>query len=388
MSAKPVFISYSRKDTDFVNRFIERLRGAGVNLWIDKNIKLGGRWDNSIETALESCNDILIMASKNSMESNNVMDEVAYALEENKRVIPIRIEDCEMNFRLRRIQHLDYFEDEDKAFDRLLNALNVEHSAPKQSFKKTDQAKVTDVPKETPKKKNRTLIYVAVVLAMTAVIYFGGDLFPNGGPETNNNNVIDDQSEEPQMIIETPQDSTQITEVEVPLSDQEDWDSILDDAEKTVYEKHVENYENCSHKSLAEEIIKELNELEYEINTWKRAEDANDDNLILNYIEDFGKEAVYYSDAIELLKTIYDNSGYVQFSESTGKAYFEVFEEQIGAIPKENDLIYGLSQRNVRGGKMGTAAYENVVYTTMKDEAYVVLEVELRGSAYWIKIAY
>lgn len=391
MSTKPVFISYSRKDTEFVNRFIERLRSAGVNLWIDKNIKLGGRWDNSIETALESCDDVLIIASNNAMESNNVMDEVAYALEENKRVIPVRIEDCEMNFRLRRIQHLDYFENEEKSFERLLAALNIGKTPSKQTQKdeikppaqeerelhKTDESKAS-------KKRPRSFVYASVVLIIAAIIYLGGSVFSEGEADTNNDEFSNNE------IIDSSDNSNDNIEFEEPvvLTDQEDWDSIPQDAQKLAYETHLANYQECIHKTMAEEIIKGLNELEYEIATWKRAEEANEIDLFLNYIEDFGKNSVYYENAIEKLKILFNRQGYVQYSESSGLAYFEIFEESPTTIPKENDLIYALKQRNVRGGKMGTPQYNNVLFTTGVDEAFIVLEVELRGAAYWVKIAY
>jgi hypothetical protein len=53
------------------------------------------------------------------------MDEVSYALEENKPVIPVLHGDCEIPFRLRRVQYTDFRADYQAAFDSLLKYLNA-----------------------------------------------------------------------------------------------------------------------------------------------------------------------------------------------------------------------------------------------------------------------
>lgn len=389
MPTKPVFISYSRKDSDFVNEFIEKLRGAGVHLWIDKNIKLGGRWDNSIETALESCDDVLVIASENSMESNNVLDEVAYCLEENKRVIPIRIEDCEMNFRLRRIQHLDYFEDEEGAFERLLKALNKD---PKEDVASLELNKEKKIPKtvpkpeapvsvDSPKKNNRSLIYVAIVVVVAGIIYFGAGL--NKSTDSNTNNFDDVNS----SVLSEDENNNSGSE-EVVRTDQEDWDNFPENATIETYRTHLANYTDCVHVETANNIIKDFEDISYQFETWKRAIATNETDVFLNYIEDFGRDGVYYSDAIAELEVLFDGRGYVQFSESNGNSFFEIFEASPGDIPKEKDLIYALSQRYIRAGKLGSQAYENILYTTQVDEAYIILEVEQVGTAFWVKVAF
>jgi hypothetical protein len=41
------------------------------------------------------------------MPSKNVLDEVSYALDAGRPVLPLLIEECEVHFRLRRIQYID-----------------------------------------------------------------------------------------------------------------------------------------------------------------------------------------------------------------------------------------------------------------------------------------
>ena len=120
------FFSYARKDSGFVRKLAEELRSSGVNLWLDQLDIVGGEhWDRAVENALNSCKGMILVLSADSVNSNNVMDEVSYALEEGKRIIPVRCRDCDIPFRLRRVQYVDFIIDYEKAFKQLLTALGV-----------------------------------------------------------------------------------------------------------------------------------------------------------------------------------------------------------------------------------------------------------------------
>ncbi|MEM9087685.1 MAG: TIR domain-containing protein [Cyanobacteria bacterium P01_F01_bin.53] len=124
------FISYSRVDEQFALDLAKKLRNSGAKVWIDQiDIQAGDRWDEAIEDALEGCDGFLILLSDASVKSNNVMDEVSYALEEGKQVIPILVESCEVPFRLRRLQYIDLYSNFDEGFSRLLQSLELENVA-------------------------------------------------------------------------------------------------------------------------------------------------------------------------------------------------------------------------------------------------------------------
>ena len=121
------FFSYARKDSAFVLRLAKELREVGVNLWLDQLDILGGqRWDRAVEGALQTCQGIIAVLSPDAMASHNVMDEVSYALEEGKLVIPIFFHSCDIPFRLRRVQYIDFTAGYDMGFSRLLRALAIE----------------------------------------------------------------------------------------------------------------------------------------------------------------------------------------------------------------------------------------------------------------------
>jgi hypothetical protein len=126
MPSDTIFFSYSRDDSEFVLNLAKNLRQSGANIWLDQlDIKPGTRWDKSIETALENSNTLLVILTKKSVESTNVMDEVSFALEENKTVVPVLLEECDIPFRLRRLQFADFSKDQNKGLKTLAEALHL-----------------------------------------------------------------------------------------------------------------------------------------------------------------------------------------------------------------------------------------------------------------------
>jgi len=130
-SALAAFFSYSRDDSEFALRLAEDLKTAGANVWLDQmDIPAGQRWDRAVEDALKSCPRLIVILSPASVDSTNVMDEVSFALEEKKTVIPIICKDCEVPFRLRRVQYVDFRKDYARGLKELLKTLNPEQSTP------------------------------------------------------------------------------------------------------------------------------------------------------------------------------------------------------------------------------------------------------------------
>jgi WD40 repeat protein len=118
------FFSYSRTDSEFALRLAGDLKAAGLNVWLDQlDIVPGQRWDRAVEEELTRSPRILVILSPSSVESANVMDEVSFALEQRKTVIPIIHENCKIPFRLRRLQHVDFTKDYAGGLDDLLKAL-------------------------------------------------------------------------------------------------------------------------------------------------------------------------------------------------------------------------------------------------------------------------
>ncbi len=131
MGKKKIFISYSRDNLEFVTRLVDSLRKKGEEVWFDSHIRSGNQWDNTIEQEVRKADVLITVLSDTSVTSHNVMDEVSLAMDLGKTIIPIKIRECEIPMRLRRYQYIDFTNDIQWAFDRLLDDINnVENPKP------------------------------------------------------------------------------------------------------------------------------------------------------------------------------------------------------------------------------------------------------------------
>ena len=103
------FISYSRVNSEFVVRLARDLKTAGYDVWLDQlDIPKGARWDDAIEAAVERSSTFMIVLAPESIESQNVKDELSYAIDSGKHILPVVIRPCKIPLRLRRFQYVDF----------------------------------------------------------------------------------------------------------------------------------------------------------------------------------------------------------------------------------------------------------------------------------------
>lgn len=121
---KSAFFCYSREDTDFSRRLAGDLKAAGADVWLDRlDIRPGQPWDDAVQDALKSCPRLLLVLSPSSVASQNVLDEVSFAIDERKAVIPVLYRDCQIPMRVRRLQYIDFRTDYQKGLLELLKTL-------------------------------------------------------------------------------------------------------------------------------------------------------------------------------------------------------------------------------------------------------------------------
>jgi hypothetical protein len=124
--APTAFFSYSREDSEFALRLAEDLKAAGAAVWLDQlDIAPGERWARAVQEALQNCPRVLVILSPASVGSNHVEDEVNFALDEQKAVIPVFYQDCKVPFRLRPLQYVDFRTDYAHALRIMLKTLGV-----------------------------------------------------------------------------------------------------------------------------------------------------------------------------------------------------------------------------------------------------------------------
>ncbi|MFN8418377.1 MAG: toll/interleukin-1 receptor domain-containing protein [Anaerolineae bacterium] len=117
-----VFISYTRRG-DYDRQFADYLRGQlqawGFQPWMDVyDIPGGDHWDDSIDSALKTSDVVLGLLSPASVESDNVKNEWAWALQKGKLQL-LLLAPCEIPHRFIRIDYTDFSRDRNAAMARL-----------------------------------------------------------------------------------------------------------------------------------------------------------------------------------------------------------------------------------------------------------------------------
>lgn len=86
-----MFISYAHADAEKVFAEIRRFNEAGFHVWYDEGIAPGKEWTDEIADALSGCALFVFMVTPVSVQRENVVNEVNYALDEGKPVLAIHL---------------------------------------------------------------------------------------------------------------------------------------------------------------------------------------------------------------------------------------------------------------------------------------------------------
>lgn len=88
-----LFVSYSHADEKIVFPLLQGIQEAGFRIWMDRGIEVGTEWSNNIADRLSRCEAVLFFVSKQSIQSENCLDEIACAKSHKKTAILIFIEE-------------------------------------------------------------------------------------------------------------------------------------------------------------------------------------------------------------------------------------------------------------------------------------------------------
>ena len=107
-----IFISYSRKDTEIIDRIEQELALYGISCFIDRSgINPGEDYAEVISKALFESELMLFVWSENSNQSKETANEVALAIDFEKQVVPFKIgkfqADYKLAYRLVRFNRID-----------------------------------------------------------------------------------------------------------------------------------------------------------------------------------------------------------------------------------------------------------------------------------------
>jgi TIR domain-containing protein/pentapeptide repeat protein len=140
------FISYSSRNQDFAERLYADLQSKGVRCWYaPEDLKIGDRFRVRIDESIRAHEKLLLILSKESVESQWVEKEVETAMERERQqgrdsvvLFPIKLDDAILDEKsgwaadIRRTRHIGDFkgwknhDEYRKAFDRLLRDLRAE----------------------------------------------------------------------------------------------------------------------------------------------------------------------------------------------------------------------------------------------------------------------
>ncbi len=127
-----VFVSYSRKDTDFTKRLTEELQKSGLEFWVDwEGIPPTVDFMKKIENGIEESDVFLFLLSPDSAKSKVCGDELAHAVKNSKRLIPLVVRDVKADEVPQSLSHLNWIffrkqDDFEASFKKLLVGINTD----------------------------------------------------------------------------------------------------------------------------------------------------------------------------------------------------------------------------------------------------------------------
>ncbi|MEB3120071.1 MAG: TIR domain-containing protein [Snowella sp.] len=132
-----VFISYSRKDSEFVRTLNKALENSNRETWVDwEGIAKGTEWWKEIEEGIEGADTFVFVISPDSVASEVCQKEINHAKSYNKQILPIVYRDADELLDKNNSAHQAisshnwlFFRDTDnfeESFQELIDALNLD----------------------------------------------------------------------------------------------------------------------------------------------------------------------------------------------------------------------------------------------------------------------
>jgi hypothetical protein len=107
-----IFVSYSRKDSDFAEQVHDYLKDSGHDIFIDINdIKPGDLWNSTIEENILNCDIFVIIVTYAALSSPEVEKEVLNAKAQKKKIIPVihqSVKYADIKWDLNKIQGIEF----------------------------------------------------------------------------------------------------------------------------------------------------------------------------------------------------------------------------------------------------------------------------------------
>lgn len=132
LNAPKLFISYSNVDIEFVEKLIKEIELYRVNILFDKHeLNVGDNIHQKLNELVENCDYFLVVISENSNSSQWLQKEIELAVNSNKKVLPVIVDDATVPDLIRGLVYADFRDSFEKGVDQIGRALkNKKHNKP------------------------------------------------------------------------------------------------------------------------------------------------------------------------------------------------------------------------------------------------------------------
>jgi hypothetical protein len=129
-----LFLSYARQDVERVRKFSADIRRAGIEPWMDDELKLANRWNDEIDGRIAAADFVLLLLSRATQagDANRFFrKEWELAYRDQRRIMPVRLEESELPASLpetlasaiRDLQRVDLFPTYEDGLRKILRSL-------------------------------------------------------------------------------------------------------------------------------------------------------------------------------------------------------------------------------------------------------------------------
>lgn len=175
-----VFVSYSSKDKSIADAVAAALENEGIRCWYaPRDIAPGADWADSITKAIQDTTMMVLVFSETANRSQRVIDEINFAIDQGKTILPFRIEPHNptgaLSLHLSSRHWLDAYEPNwDAHLDRLVESVAANLGSQDGSFRISGGAANAMVPQERKQAPRKTALYFIAGLALAAILGYAG----------------------------------------------------------------------------------------------------------------------------------------------------------------------------------------------------------------------
>jgi len=182
-----VFVSYSSKDKVIADAVVAALESESIRCWYaPRDIEPGADWADSITKAIQDTSMMVLVFSETANRSQRVIDEINFAIDQGKTILPFRIEPHNptgaLSLHLSSRHWLDAYEPNwDAHLDRLVESVAANLNSQDGNIQISGGAASAIVSKERQQKPRKSALYVIAGLAVVTILGLLGWQLLGGG---------------------------------------------------------------------------------------------------------------------------------------------------------------------------------------------------------------